>query len=65
MQETTFQEIMDVKSKKLRSTYHHLEEMKSLCNKDQRQKFDAVLNQIIPRLTGARDPAIRMKRSRE
>ncbi len=61
-QETAFQEIMEVKSKKLQTTYLHLEGVKSLCDEDQMQKFDKVVNEIIPRLTGAPDRAARMER---
>ncbi|WKV12427.1 hypothetical protein [Marivirga harenae] len=61
-QEATFQEIMNVKSKKLSTTYLHLDDVKSLCNDEQLEKFDAFLKQVIPRLTGAPDRDSRMER---
>jgi|AntRauTorckE6833_2_1112554.scaffolds.fasta_scaffold49947_1 hypothetical protein len=61
-QKATFQEIMDVKSIKLRTTYLHLESVKSLCNDKQLDEFDSFLNQIIPRLTGAPDRNSKMER---
>ncbi|ADR21232.1 hypothetical protein MATR_11390 [Marivirga tractuosa] len=59
-QDMIFQEIREVKSKKLQITYLHLKGMKSLCDEGQMEKFDQVLDKIIPRLTGTHDRTGRM-----
>ncbi len=53
-------EINTLKKQRIQITYQHLEDLKSLCNEEQLEKFDTVLQRIIPMLTGS--PGRRIKR---
>ena len=46
--------IMFLKGERTKSTFQHLEELKGLCTEEQLEKYDKVMQRVIPRLTGSR-----------
>ncbi|MEQ9217283.1 MAG: hypothetical protein RLO17_04530 [Cyclobacteriaceae bacterium] len=51
--DSLLQEIIQLEKEKITVTYTHFEELKALCDEDQRTRFDQVINKIIPVLTNA------------
>ena len=39
--------IAEVEAEKLRMTYEHFSNLKSICNNDQKEKFDEIMNEIV------------------
>lgn len=51
--DTIVTQINQLKGQRIKATYEHLQELKGLCTNKQLEKFDEVLHDIIPGLTGS------------
>ena len=63
--ELLLRQIMKLKKDKIVLTYHHFEELKSICNEDQLAKFDEVIADVIPMLADSPGRQIKRRNSND